>query len=96
MDPEMAKDLDDYLAGVDDEEVDLELVTALTVRLVQTAHSQAQTQSNGRGAGYGGRVAMEAGLGAVLVFLPGWEEISRGIELMRGNSLLGNPSRVQV
>jgi hypothetical protein len=46
------------------------------------------------GSGHGGRTALDAGLGAVLVFLPGWEEISRALDSMRADPLLGNASRV--
>jgi hypothetical protein len=101
--------LEGYQTGASDEEIDLQLLLALTAHIVQTSlaaaevagrrigrsHTPEPSHTAGSHLAHGGaRTPLDAGLGAVLIFLPGWEEISGAMELMRGHPVLGNPSRV--
>lgn len=72
-----------YQLSVNDEEVDMDLLQSVLLHVVHDALAAMASQ-----------VAKGAPAGAVLVFLPGWEEISRSLEMMRCHPILGNPARV--
>jgi len=88
--------LEGYQATVDDDEVDMDLMQAVLTHLVQHALTGERHPSTPPAPGdhHASRKPAETGLGAVLVFLPGWEEISRCLEMMRAHPLLGNPGKV--
>ena len=105
-DPASAALLEAYQSTLSDEDaVDTQLVTSLLVHIVTQARAAEQRGAKGGNAGrpstpapvgLHSRSPAEAGLGAVLVFLPGWEEISRISEACASHPLLGNPSRTLV
>jgi ATP-dependent RNA helicase DHX36 len=68
--------LEAYQQGVDDDDIDFELLIVLLEALMRKLDT-----------------ALLSGNGAILVFLPGWEEISKSMELCRSNPVLGNSRR---
>lgn len=84
-------------SSLDDETVDLDLLVALTAHIVSTSIAAGSgAAARGGAAAAGARTPLDAGLGAVLVFLPGWEDISGAMDLMRGHPVLGNPGRALI
>jgi HrpA-like RNA helicase len=91
--PEVDEMLGRYMATVDDDEVDMALIQSLLAHIVVQQQVAPVSHTPTAGA-HPSRIPADTGRGAVLVFLPGWEEISRGMELLREHPVLGDPSRV--
>jgi HrpA-like RNA helicase len=98
VDPEIEQMVERYQKSVNEDEVDVFLVQAILVKIVKDILDGVSKEGGG-----GGRSKSSASLssssstpplGAILVFLPGWEEISRMMELIRAHILLGNTYRV--
>lgn len=86
--------LDEYQLCVNDEDVDVELLIHLLAYIYEHTFARAQTPSLAHV--HGPRSLASVGAGAALVFLPGWDEISRVSEVARSHATLGNSARVHI
>jgi HrpA-like RNA helicase len=97
VDPEIEQMVERYQKSVNEDEVDVFLVQAILLKIVKDILDGVSTGGGGGGSKSSASLSSSSStppLGAILVFLPGWEEISRMMELIRTHILLGNTSRV--
>ena len=83
-----------YQAGAgDDDGVDVELLTTLIVHIIRGGSREAL---QGAGAARATATKLDSSPGAILVFLHGWDEISKAMEALRYNPMTSDSSRVLV